>query len=307
MDTHTLPRSRRALLAAGLGGLAALAAQALGRPVPVRAADPNDVVLGATNTATTTTKIQNLANNSTVFRSHSSGSGIGVEGSSGSDTGVWGWSDSGTGVYGSTVSGTGVYAVCQSGTAIWGWGISHIAVYGESHATDQAATVGQSKANATGLLGYSGGGGSLPTAPARTGVYGYAAQDASARGVTGQTTAGRGVNGVATSGRGVNGYAGTGIGGYFSAGPSGKALHAEGRVTFKTAGLATIGSGTASKTVTPGVDLTSSSKILCTLMGNAGGATTVKRVAVNTTTNAFTIHLTALSTAAVKVAWFVIG
>ena len=125
--------------------------------------------------------------------------------------------------------------------------------------------------------------------------------------MTGRTTAGRGVNGVATSGRGVNGYAGTGIGVYAAAGSGGTAFHAEGRVTFKTAGLATIGSGTASKTVTPGLDLTSASKILCTLMGNAGGATTVKRVAVNTTTNAFTIYLTAAATSAVKVAWFVIG
>ena len=282
IDTVT-PRSRRVLLAATAGSLAALAAQALGRPLPARAVS---VVLGGTNTATTTTKIENLTTSDTVF---------------------WANSTWGTGVYGYSSSGYGVYGYSSSSYGVHGASDSNAGVYGRAYA-DKAATVGQSMANATGLLGYSGAGGDpLPTAPPKTGVYGRAAQDASARGVTGQTTAGRGVNGVATSGRGVNGYAGTGIGGYFSAGPSGKALHAEGRVTFKTAGLATIGSGTSSKTVTPGVDLTSSSKILCTLMGNAGGATTVKRVAVNTAADTFTIYLTAAATSAVKVAWFVIG
>lgn len=38
IDT-TMPRSRRAVLAAAVGGLAALAAQALGRPLPARAAN----------------------------------------------------------------------------------------------------------------------------------------------------------------------------------------------------------------------------------------------------------------------------
>lgn len=62
------------------------------------------------------------------------------------------------------------------------------------------------------MQGYSGGG-SLPAAQAKTGVRGYARQDASATGVKGQSTLGRGVLGHATSGIGVLGQATTGRGG----------------------------------------------------------------------------------------------
>ena len=303
-----VPRSRRALLAASLGGLAALAAQALGRPALVRAENEYVRVGGEYSTATSVTKIENTANNSTVLWGASGGSGAGVYGTSDSGVGVVGYSGSAGGVYGESDSGYGLRGYSLSSIGVWGYSDSSCGVYGESRAVDQAATVGRSKANASGLLGYSGGlFDSLPAAPAKTGVYGYAAQDGSSRGVTGQTKAGRGVNGVATSGRGVNGYSSTGVGVYAASGSAGKALHAEGRVSFKTAGLASIRASASSVAVTPGVDLTTSSKILCTLMGNAGGSTTVKRVAVNTTTDTFTIYLTAASTAAVKVAWFVIG
>jgi hypothetical protein len=59
--------------------------------------------------------------------------------------------------------------------------------------------------------------------------------------------------------------------------------------------------------VTPGIDLTSTSAVIATLNGNAGGSTTVKRVLINATANTFTIYLTANSTANVKVAWLVAG
>ena len=360
IDTVT-PRSRRVLLAATAGSLAALAAQALGRPLPARAADGDPMIVGDYHAATATTTIENTstvvasagfsgyatgasgttyglrgqsdstsgigvvglasAASGTTYGVHgqsnsatgigvkglaSAASGTGVRGEASSGHGVQGISTSGWGVSGSSTSGWGVLGISTSGWGVLGTSTSGWGVLGTSDATDRAALAGYSNGSSTAVYGFSGSG-FYPAAPAKTGVYGYAAQDSSARGVTGRTTAGRGVNGVATSGRGVNGYAGTGIGVYAAAGSGGTAFHAEGRVTFKTAGLATIGSGTASKTVTPGLDLTSASKILCTLMGNAGGATTVKRVAVNTTTNAFTIYLTAAATSAVKVAWFVIG
>jgi hypothetical protein len=59
--------------------------------------------------------------------------------------------------------------------------------------------------------------------------------------------------------------------------------------------------------VTPGIDLTSTSTVIATLNGDAGGSTAIKRVAINATTNAFTIYLTANATASVKVAWLVLG
>jgi hypothetical protein len=116
--------SRRAVLAGALGGIGALAAAAIGRASPVRAHDPQDVLLGGYNQATTTTTI------------------------------------------GSTAT--------------------------------TAAIVGAS-VDSTAVQGYSGT--SLPPiAPAKAGVYGYAAQDSSARGVVGESTSGKGIHGIATSG-----------------------------------------------------------------------------------------------------------
>ena len=280
-----VPRSRRALLAASLGGLAALAAQALGRPAPARAINGDFVTVGSTVNGTATTKIANYTTSNTVFWGASS-AGTGVYGTSSSSNGVLGESSSGFGVYGSSSSSYGVLGDSNSSYG----------VCGGSFATDQPAMVAQSFGNSTGLLGYSG---SInpPAAPAKTGVYGYAVQDASSRGVTGRTTAGRGVNGLATSGIGV----------YAAAGTSGTAFHAQGRVSFSTAGLATIGAGTASAVVSPGLDLTSSSKILCTLEGNPGPGVTIHRVVKNTADDYFTIYLTAAAANNVKVAWFLIG
>ena len=75
---------------------------------------------------------------------------------------VWG-AGAGTGVFGSTGMGTGVI----------GWS-QNVPMGTEPH----------------------------PTTPAKTGVYGYAAQDTAAMGVYGQSTAGRGVQAVATTGFG---------------------------------------------------------------------------------------------------------
>jgi len=47
--------------------------------------------------------------------------------------------------------------------------------------------------------------------------------------------------------------------------------------------------------------------VIATLNGSAGGSTAVKRVAINATTNVFTIYLTANATASVKVAWLVVS
>jgi hypothetical protein len=198
--TDTLPTStaskspsRRALLAGALGGLGALAASAIGRTSRVRAGVDGDVVLGsASNSTSTVTTITNTTTGGQAFAAYATGAGNGVYGQSSSSYGVWGSSSSGNGVYGYGNSGTGVYGYSASA-----WGVS-----GQSSATGAAANVGWSYGNSTGLLGYSGTV-SPPAAKAKTGVYGYAAQDSGARGVTGQTTNGIGVYGVATTGYGV--------------------------------------------------------------------------------------------------------
>ena len=349
-----VPRSRRALLAASLGGLAALAAQALGRPLPVRAEGETIHVGDEISTATSVTKIMNTVNNDVVLAGRSTGSGDGVYGSSNrgygvrghcsSSAGVRGDSDS-VGVSGYSGSGYGVEGTSDSSFGVRAYSITYTALRAVSPmrdgifaSTDAAGRSGcyatGSVAGAYGLfgrntattaMGYLAGGSvgaagwspgqsgvvgssgaGAPAAPAKTGVYGSAAQDSTAHGVAGQTTAGHGLDGVATSGHGVHGAAGAGVGVYATADPDGRALHAEGRVSFKTAGSATIASGTKSKVVTPGVDLTPASLVLVTLQGNPG-ATVLHRVAVDVTADTFTVYLTANATAATRFAWFVIG
>lgn len=184
--------TRRALLAGALGALAALAASAIGRPSPVRAEGQAVVVGGEYLDATSTTKITNLTTGEIVLWGESS-TGTGVRGDSSSNTGVYGQSSSLFGVQGFSWSGTGVRGHSNSGTG----------VYGTSEATNQPATIGSSFGNSTGVLGVSGV--SQPAAKAKTGVFGYAAQDNFSRGVTGESPAGIGVYGISA----------TGYGGYF--------------------------------------------------------------------------------------------
>lgn len=184
---------------------------------------------------------------------------------------------------------------------------------GDSNAADRAAVLGRSYGGATGIHGASGTGpGSVGwvTARPKTGVIGEARQDSGARGVLGYSPAGGGVYGQATSGQGIRGHATTGTAAYgtFADPMKGYAPRAVGRVRFDNcAGVATIVSGTKSKTVAPGIDLPSTSAVVATLQGSAGGTTTVHRVPVDTSTDTFTIHLTAHATANVKIAWIVLG
>jgi hypothetical protein len=264
------------------------------------------------------------------------GSGISCEGG---QTGIVAWSDPTTG--GSGVVGTGhndgagVAGASEgnepgsggSGPGVHGFSGSGPGVSGETE-TGPA------------ILGYSGKGG-LPGQPTKAGVYGYADLDAGSRGVVGQSPTGWGVSGIATTGRGVSGQATTGRGvsgqattgrgvsgqattglGVFGLATTGTAVLAQaadpmsglglrtiGRVRLDhCAGVATIPAGTDHITITPGIDLVSSSAVVATLQGTAGAVTTtVSRVFVNATTDQFVIYLTAKATVHVKVAWHVFG
>ena len=226
--------------------------------------------------------------------------GTGVHGSSTAGTGVRGDSTSGNGLWGSSSSGYGAYASSSSQTG----------VYGLSSASVKPAVLGLSLGSNTGVQGCSGPFDTPPVAPAKTGVYGYAAQDALARGVTGQTTLGYGVSGIATTGCAVNGSATTGTGGSFSTSNAkvGTALRTVGKLKFdKSVGVATIAKGRQAVVVTPGLDLTATSAVVATLMGSAGGTTAVRCAIVNATADKITIYLTAKATVAVTVAWHVFG
>ena len=108
IDTTT-PRSRRALLTAAVGGAAAAVAATVAKVSPVEAADPNDVVKGVDNFASSTTKIH-------------VGSGTAFHGSAGLDgVGIFGSSTQGSAVHGAT--GPGTSAAGLSGDSPSGYGL----------------------------------------------------------------------------------------------------------------------------------------------------------------------------------------
>jgi hypothetical protein len=221
LQPDTKSPSRRALLAGALGGIGAWTASAIGRAHPVRAEGEVIHVGDEFSTATSPTRLSNTATAANVFEASSTAGGVGVYGSSNSASGVWGtssswWgvfgsSDSGAGVRAQAVSGTGVYGISTSGDGVYGqspasngvhgFSSGSIGVRGVSNASNQPATVGWARGNSTGILGYSNNGpGDLPTARIKTGVYGYAAQDSTARGVWGESPAGHGIHGKSASG-----------------------------------------------------------------------------------------------------------
>lgn len=312
---QTIQRSRRALLAGSIGALAAFVGRAIGRPLPARAEGEPIVVGGEYTDANSVAWIMNGTNNAAVLR---------------------GESVSGTGIYGlhqlehrrlrlqqlergrlrlqqlehrrltatSSLGHRRLLASAARAPASTASSDPGFGVWGSSSASDQPEVVALLYGGNTGLLGVSGT--VLPATPAKTGVYGYAVQDSGSRGLWGRANAGLGVYGHATSGRGIRGTAGSGKGGSFEA-TTGIALHAKGRVQLEqSSGTATIAAGTRSKTVTPGFDLTPSSKVLVTLMGNPGGSAVVQRVAVDTIANSFRVYLTAKAANKTKFAWLVL-
>jgi hypothetical protein len=383
VDT-TIRQSRRALLAASIGGAAALVAQAIGRPLPVRAANGDFVTVGGGFTGTQPTAITNSTgdaiqafntataasglfghatagsgttyglfgrSNSTagvgvagvdysptgvtkgVYGQADSSAGMGVHGKAASGVGVRGDSTSAMGVYGVSSSSAGVQGKSTTGTGVQGSGVVGVFANGSLIAVEGDASTGsgvgvhggastgdgvQGRAQTgtgvrgtsvsnTGVIGYSGNLQDTPTALADTGVYGYAVDTNSAKGVLGVSLSGRGVQGQASSGLGVRGFATSGVG-LSGEATTGYALRTTGRVRLdKSAGKATIGAGSSSVVVNPGTDLTSTTVVIATLNGNAGGSTTIKRVALDTAANTFTVYLTANSTALVAIGWLVLN
>lgn len=186
MTTDRMPSatrsSRRAVLAGALGGIGAWAASAVNRVSRARGADFQNMVLGTDMTSSTTTKVS-MATPAAVnpaLWGVASGDGVGLRGDSTSQYGVVGNSGSGAGVFGMSDSSIGVRA--QS--------TSYIGVYGQGYSTSAPAAVGQSFGGNTGVMGFSNGNVALTAPKAKTGVYGYANQDSSAKGVFGESSKG---------------------------------------------------------------------------------------------------------------------
>lgn len=267
-----VPRSRRAILAGALGGAAAIAAQALGQAAPVAAATGDIVHVGDNLTGTTFTKITNTAGGDAIIGSATGSSGKGVTGLSADNTGVFGQSTLGPGVAGLSTSNRGVL--------------------GQSLGSTEAGVDGNAYGGNTGVYGHSGTG--YPDSPVKTGVFGYAEQDSSSRGVHGMTPAGQGVRGEATE---------TGVGVYATAPATGVALQAAGKVKFSRSGKSTMAAGTSTKTITL-AGVTTASLVFAILASNRSGRYVRAVVA---SAGSFKIYLNTTVLSSTSVSWFVLN
>ena len=284
IDTAS-PRSRRALLAAGLGAGVATVASAIGRPLPANATDGDPMVVGGEYVSTSVTKIDAGSSGATALWGIST-LGSGVLGQSTSGYGIYGTSNSGAGVVATANTGDGVYGSSGSGRGVNGESISGYGVRGTSDAAAMPAILGASGGANTGVQGYSGAPDSLPATPAKTGVFGYAAQDATAVGVKGEST--------------------TGTGGLFTT-TTGTALQVAGKAKFSRSGRATVLKGKSYVDVTVTGGMTSHSMVHATLQTYRSGVS-IAAVRINyPTAGKARIYLTkvASTTASTYVAWFV--
>jgi hypothetical protein len=300
----TTPASRRVLLAGTVGGLAALAAHALGRPIATNASTA--VLLGENNTSNSTTKITNPNGAGTALAGYVTGSGTALVGESDSGTGVYGTSSfmgvkgtstSGYAVFGYSKSGYGVAGTTVSGKGVIGSSASGNGVYGET--SSSAAGMRGNSESGVGVYGASGFG--APGVKLKAGVYGWGPATtglAPSYGVIGKSASalGIGVLGSCDEGTGVS-----------AASKTGRALNVAGRVEFKTSGIATIGAGATDQIVDPGVPIKVGTRILVTLLGSAGGTTVLSHVAKDLSDNTFKVVLTGPSVRACSFSWFVIG
>jgi hypothetical protein len=284
VETST-PRSRRAVLAAALGGLGAVIASRIATPDTARAADTDPVLVGGSFTGNTATTIT-TAGTANAIVGHSAdgvglwgasddatpvadftvpghrtgvvgltGTGAGVASNTG-ETGVYGFSNlsfRSNGVWGDSTQGTGVFGTGDTGV----WGIGYWGTYGQG----RIAVMGDASSAETGVYGYSGDVAAPIPPPAGVGV---------------QATAGS----VAQV-----------------------ALNVTGKAKFSRSGRTAIARGrSARKIVMPGV--TASSYIIATLQTRRAG---VYVHAVVPAAGSFTIYLNKNVTAATVVGYLVIN
>ena len=268
-----VPRSRRNVLMASLGGLAALLVSRLAQPEETDATTGTMVYGTVMDEGVDATSLTSAGGLTAIFHNTGSGtalqaiaagasqpaitgantsSGIGVMGGSASGIGVEGASTGGNGVYGQSTSGQGVLGISTSGSGVIGQSTTSAGVIGVTAATSEPGLYGLSTANNTGVIGLSQGPGFVlpPSSPAKTGVYGLATQDAAAVGVKGESTAGTGTSGVSATGVGVQGSSTSGAGVQGSstsgAGVAGSSASGAGMAGSSTSGAGVVGSSSSS-------------------------------------------------------------
>ena len=177
--TPTGPRSRRALLAGALGGLAAWAASTAARVSPAEAAAGDPIRMGRLNKASSTETTLQTKTSGAAYLVNQIGAGAAVRGVSttgravvgvaGHDgTGVFGFSPNHDGVVGQTDRGRAVAGLGgENGTGVWGQSQDFVGVYGRTvsgvavnglSTGSGAAIAGLATGDGIGVSGHSNGG-----------------------------------------------------------------------------------------------------------------------------------------------------
>jgi len=226
-----VPHSRRAILAASLGGVAALAAKAALGPSETLAGNGDNVRLGMTNIQTVTTSIQDSTTAFPVLQLNSSLA---------------------TALLSQSGSGAGIEATSNFGTAIAATSTHDNGVHASSANAAKSGVWGENTAGGFGVSGSTAGGGAV------AGVWGS------------NSGSGIGVRGTSVSGAGVRGFSQTGIGVHANADPGAVALRVDGRVQFQRSGRVKLVAGQSSVAVTL-TGVTTASYVIATLQANVAG------------------------------------
>jgi len=178
-------RTRRSLLLGALGGLAAAATATMAGAQRVLAAgdDGLNVQVGHDYLdARNATVLFNQTDDSTVFSASSGHGGDGVYGGSDTGDGVHAVSSYGTGVHGESLRVSGFSSAIlgdvtnPDGVAVLGNNYAKAGnaqgIQGTSDSPHGLGTTGWARHNGTGVVGVSGG--TFPSVPAHTGVFGSA-------------------------------------------------------------------------------------------------------------------------------------
>jgi hypothetical protein len=308
-------RSRRALLGGAIGGLAALAAQALGRPLSAKAANGDPIIIGQANSGADITSLSSTTPGEVALvvqggigligtgaqvgvRGEGGLTGNGVHGQGNFAAGVTGISNTSFGVSGGSTSAAGVHGESPvrgvhgvgsgpGGTGVFGVAVGGIGGHGVWGIADGGSGVmGQDESTGVGVIGSS-----MTTDPGHVGTGGI--------GVHGQDLAdGVGVMGTSTT------AGGTGVKAHNSA-ASGVALDVVGIAKFSRSGTLVVPMGSSSATQS-GIALASSSLILATPNSNVSG-TVVQAAVANVAGSSFTVFLGKAAKADTTIAWLVIG
>jgi hypothetical protein len=275
VETST-PRSRRAVLAAALGGLGAVIASRISTPDAVRATDGDIVHQGDSLTGTTATTITTAATANAIV------------GHSFDGVGIWGTSDDTTastflvdpshrtGVVGVAGSGAGMNTVTDE-----------VGIYGFADVSDGSAGVWGDTPNGLGVAG-----------TGFVGVYGTGQW-----GVLGDVgTTGTGVYGFAGAGAAPNPASGVAV--QATAGTTAQvALNVSGKAKFSRSGRARVLAGRSARRINM-AGVTTSSYVIATLQTRRTG---VYVHAVVPAAGYFTIYLNKTVSAATYIGYLVIN